>query len=358
MTGSEQEISAIEDLEIPAAKIQKNDLSNEATTATVKVKEPEEQVSLSAADEPSEEIEQITEEGTATVKVKEPEEQVSLSAADEPSEEIEQITEEGTVNLLDSKLIAKPLAEEFFVDTNPFEAEKCRIEILNLPLGYENSEELLEIFSKHGKVLKIEFKTLKCVHGFIQFENQHEMLLALKAEDRREMPQGFKLSNVYINTDLVDEFTRNEERKAIRSATVVAEKKRNIDNSNRNARDRDRNQKPRRSRKRSLSPLPTYPRRNSIQKRAPSQGPFDILIIGLGDVLNSFVESVQDKCLDMRFRPDIAYLDYRDDVKGRIVSFQQSASMGCFAVLFCERKREDSRNVSMQLFSIQGTRGK
>jgi hypothetical protein len=59
----------------------------------------------------------------------------------------------------------------------------------------------------------------------------------------------------------------------------------------------------------------------------------------------------------MRFRPDIAYLDYRDDVKSRILSFQQGASMGCFAVLFCERKREDSRNVSMQLFSIQGTRG-
>ena len=154
---------------------------------------------------------------------------------------------------------------------------------------------------------------------------------------------------------MVDEFTRNEERKTIKNATIVAEKKRNIDNSKRNV--RDRNPKPRNnSRKRSLSPPKTYSRRDSPKRSAP-RGPFDILIIGLGDVLNSFVEAVEDKCLDMRFRPDVAYLDYRDDVKGKILSFQQSASLGCFAVLFCERKREDSRNVSMQLFSIQGTRG-
>lgn len=97
----------------------------------------------------------------------------------------EEITEEGTVNSKNP---------EFFEDLNPFEAEKCRIEILNLPLGYENSQELLEIFSKYGKVSSIEFKTLKCVHGFIQFQSEGEMLAALKAEDRREMPEGFKLS--------------------------------------------------------------------------------------------------------------------------------------------------------------------
>jgi hypothetical protein len=160
MTESEETVK--EKLEIPAAKIQKAETATESA-------------------EPS--------------KVTNPTENVQQSETEEQVEEVELVTEVGTVDSLDTKPTTKSLAQEFFEDKDPFEAEKCRIEILNLPIGYDNKDELMEIFSKYGKIVSIEFKTLKCVHGFIQFENQTEMLVALKAEDRREMPQGFKLSN-------------------------------------------------------------------------------------------------------------------------------------------------------------------
>lgn len=104
--------------------------------------------------------------------------------------------------------------------------------------------------------------------------------------------------------------------------------------------DRDSDQRPR---KRSLSPV------------SKSNGPADILIIGLGDVLNTFVESLEAKCKELRMAVEVSFLDYKDDVKGKIARFK--TDMNALGVLFCERKREESRNVSLQIFSATGSRG-
>ena len=71
-----------------------------------------------------------------------------------------------------------------------------RLQILNLPLDYPTSEssELKDLFSPHGEIFAISFQEMpKSIHAFIQFSTPEIMMSAIKALDRHEMPQGFKL---------------------------------------------------------------------------------------------------------------------------------------------------------------------
>ncbi|KAJ3332330.1 hypothetical protein HDU91_003122, partial [Kappamyces sp. JEL0680] len=72
--------------------------------------------------------------------------------------------------------------------------QDARLQILNLPQGFDNKEVLAAIFSPYGDIFEISFVSKpRVVHGHIQFATPQILEAAISAEDRREMPGGYKL---------------------------------------------------------------------------------------------------------------------------------------------------------------------
>lgn len=64
----------------------------------------------------------------------------------------------------------------------------------NLPLDYTNKDEIARVFSHYGNIYDIAFQVMsRTTHGYVQFDNPQSVKEAIKKEDRREMPGGYKL---------------------------------------------------------------------------------------------------------------------------------------------------------------------
>jgi hypothetical protein len=266
-----------------------------------------------------------------------------------------------------------------------------KLQILNLPLMYpiEDKQDLAAIFSQYGEIYDISFTTMpKVIHGFIQFGSPEILTAALKAEDRREMKLGFKLGTLNLKflildisiVDLVDELKRSQEKANLSTRTVEPKQRKEIPRDSRKGAPSSANNF---SRKREASPVShrnkkggsgnrdKFRRDNSPDTRNHSNrlsgsesfrftslytayntavpGVHDVQLIGLDDVLDSFVEQVESRCTQANLRWKTTFLSFQDDIYSKVRQFHQ---MGVSGIIFVERKGEKDRTVAVQIFPL------
>jgi RNA recognition motif-containing protein len=126
-------------------------------------------------------------------------------AINETNDDIEEETclEEGSV--------APPSGEElFFIDVEPQEQYKVQLNtpeeelkklpvgsklfVGNLPVDYNDEDELVSIFSLYGNIYGISFvHKPRMTQAYIQFDQPASVKMSIEKEDRKVMKQGYKL---------------------------------------------------------------------------------------------------------------------------------------------------------------------
>jgi hypothetical protein len=236
-----------------------------------------------------------------------------------------------------------------------FEATKERVDqcpegsklfVGNLPLGYDNTQELTDIFSKYGTIVGISFiPSPKMTYGFIQFDTTDAVKKSIEKEDRRLMSSGFKL-------DLLDALEREKmlTAKAVRAKSIVQPFPSNTSRqeqrgaSNKRRKSPDRRKSPvRNNRERSYSP-DTRQRKPYSPIRYIRQTPMAQLFV-IGDVTERFVDKVENRCRNLHVTTHISYIpSYHID----------RAAEDCFldgvgGVMLLERRGEKNSTVTLMM---------
>ena len=82
---------------------------------------------------------------------------------------------------------------------------------------------------------------------------------------------------------------------------------------------------------------------------AAVSGAHDVQLIGLADVLDSFVEQVESRCTQANLRWKTTFLSYQDDISSKVRHFHQ---MGVSGIIFLEQQGEKDRTVAVQVFPL------
>ncbi|KAJ3257715.1 hypothetical protein HK103_004342 [Boothiomyces macroporosus] len=217
----------------------------------------------------------------------------------------------------------------------------------NLPLDYTNKDEIARVFSHYGNIYDIAFQVMsRTTHGYVQFDNPQSVKEAIKKEDRREMPGGYKL-------DLQDADERNNRTARRPQKANSPERRRDSRESVTRNRDRDSKAKrdsspPRdRDRRRDSSPVrdrSSFNRDRDRRNNTPDLP--DIQLVAFPDVSRNFVYHVESKCKSNSILFKVNNLSPRVDLKALMEEIQNESH---FATIFLERARERTDSVALQI---------
>ncbi|KAJ3317861.1 hypothetical protein HDV06_001102 [Boothiomyces sp. JEL0866] len=217
----------------------------------------------------------------------------------------------------------------------------------NLPLDYTNKDEIARVFSHYGNIYDIAFQVMsRTTHGYVQFDNPLSVKDAIKKEDRREMPGGYKL-------DLQDADERNN-RNARRTQKANSPERRRDSREN-VARNRDRDGKikrdnsPPRDRDRRRDSSPVRDRNNfnrDRDRRNATPDLPDVQLVAFPDVSRNFVYHVESKCKSNSILFKVNNLSPRLDLKAVMEEIHNESH---FATIFLERARERTDSIALQI---------
>ncbi|KAJ3271293.1 hypothetical protein HDV01_006889 [Terramyces sp. JEL0728] len=215
----------------------------------------------------------------------------------------------------------------------------------NLPLDYTNKDEIARVFSHYGNIYDIAFQVMsRTTHGYVQFDNPNSVKEALRKEDRREMPGGYKL-------DLQDADERNNRNRRPPKANSPERRRDSRENATRirDGKSKRENSPPRRRDSSPVRDRNNFSRDRDRRNNSPDLP--DVQLVAFPDVSRNFVYLVESKCKSNSILFKVNNLSPRLDLKALM---EETNTDSHFATIFLERARERTDSVALQIRSQLG----